>query len=72
MWCDSPRTEALYKLLTEKHGLAVYYDKVCLEAGKDWEDGFCAGLMSSRMFVPLLSNSCLKSMTDLTQDSHCE
>jgi serine/threonine protein kinase len=38
-------------------GYTVYLDKVCLEPGKDWEDGFCEGVVQSRVFVPIISNS---------------
>ena len=55
---DSPHVEKLYDLLTAQ-GLKVYWDKLCLEPGIDWEQGFCEGLVSSRAFVPLLSRDAI-------------
>ena len=46
--------EKLYHALTGQ-GYRVWWDKVCLEPGVNWEDGFCKGLVSSKAFVPLLS-----------------
>ena len=42
---------------TESHQRAprVNLDRECLEAGRPFEDGFVAGLLASRVFVPLVS-----------------
>ena len=60
-------------------GFKVYWDKLCLEPGVDWEEGFCAGLMNSRAFVPLLSREAInhpdkawQNFTKLTLDSKCD
>ena len=49
-------------------GLTVYWDKKCLEPGMPWEQGFCAGLMGSRTFVPLLSRDAINHPTITTQN----
>ena len=51
---DSAHVEALYNALVDV-GLRVWWDKKCLEAGKNWEEGFCDGLVKSSHFVCLLS-----------------
>ena len=54
-------------------------DKLCLEPGVDWEQGFCEGLVSSRAFVPLLSRDAInhsdkdwQNFSKLTADSKCD
>ena len=75
---DSPHVEMLYNLLTTQ-GFKVYWDKLCLEPGVDWEQGFCEGLVSSRAFVPLLSRDAInhpekawQNFSKLTTDSKCD
>ena len=75
---DSPHVEKLYNLLTAQ-GFKVYWDKLCLEPGVDWEQGFCEGLVSSRAFVPLLSRDAInhpdkawQNFSKLTADSNCD
>ena len=75
---DFKHVELLYNLLTKKR-LKVWWDKVCLEPGMPWEEGFCNGLAKSRAFVPLLSREAIKHPTidnqnfeKLTQDSRCD
>ena len=55
---DSQHVEKLYKLLTAK-GLSVWWDKICLEPGVPWKEGFCAGLVNSDCFVCLLSRGAI-------------
>ena len=55
---DAHHVEKLHNLLTAQ-GFKVYWDKLCLEPGVDWEQGFCEGLVSSRAFVPLLSRDAI-------------
>jgi serine/threonine protein kinase len=52
---DSKHAARLYRELTEVHGLRVWLDKYCLEAGKNWERAFCEGLIKSSAFVCLIS-----------------
>ena len=75
---DSLHVEKLYQLLTAQ-GFKVYWDKLCLEPGVDWEQGFCEGLVSSRAFVPLLSRDAInhpsidwQNFSKLTADSKCD
>ena len=75
---DSQHVEKLYNLLTSQ-GFKVYWDKLCLEPGVDWEQGFCEGLVSSRAFVPLLSRDAInhpdkdwQNFSKLTADSNCD
>ena len=77
---DSQHAERLYNLLTSPpFSLTVYWDKLCLEKGVDWEQGFCAGLVSSRAFVPLLSRAAInhpemdwQNFSKLAQSSACD
>jgi hypothetical protein len=75
---DASHAERIYNLLSEK-GLKVWWDKKCLKAGEDWEQGFCAGLVSSRTFVCLLSPAAIftpenprMNFTLLSEDSACD
>ena len=71
MWSDAKHVEDIHDQLT-KRGWRVWWDKRCLEAGKDWEKGFCAGLVQSRVFVPVMSPDALKSTLQLLEDSPCD
>lgn len=55
---DAKHVEILYNMLLDR-GLRVWWDKVCLEAGVPWEEGFCDGLVQSRAFVPLISREAI-------------
>ena len=73
---DAHHTELLYKMLTDR-GLKVWWDKVCLPPGKNWEEGFCAGLVSSRALVCILSKGGInhpekpwQNFANLTKDSN--
>ena len=75
---DSHHVEKLYHLLTAQ-GFKVYWDKLCLEPGVDWEEGFCAGLVNSQAFVPLLSRDAInhpdkdwQNFSKLTADAKCD
>ena len=57
---DSGHAEELYDHLVGK-GLSIWYDRRSLEPGQSWEEGFCAGLMSSRCMVCLLSRGAINS-----------
>ena len=52
----------LYEYLTGE-GFKVFWDKVCLESGVNWEEGFCDGLVSSKAFIPLLSRKGINNST---------
>jgi hypothetical protein len=64
--------EALYKLLTDKYHLNVWWDVKCLEDGEKWEEGFADGLFGSRVFVPFLSKAALAPFAKLAAGSPCD
>ena len=75
---DAHHVEKLYNLLTAQ-GFKVYWDKLCLLPGVNWEQGFCEGLVSSRAFVPLLSRDAInhsekawQNFSKLTDVSSCD
>ena len=68
---DFYHCKLVYEMLTEK-GLRVWWDKVCLQPGVDWEEGFCEGLIKSRAFVALLSRAGLQNFEGLTESSSCD
>ncbi len=51
---DAAVAQELYDLLCAK-GCRVWWDRRCLALGRDWREGFCGGLATSRAFVALLS-----------------
>ena len=71
VFSDFDHAERLYKLLTAK-GLRVWWDRVSLQPGVPWEDGFCEGLMKCKSFVPLLSRRAVKGFEDLNEHSKCD
>eukprot|EP01030_Chromulinospumella_sphaerica_P034607 gene34607-biopygen20653 len=54
VWSDASHVEYLYDKLTAE-GLKVWWDKKELKYGENFEEGFCNGLVKSRIFVPFLS-----------------
>jgi serine/threonine protein kinase len=75
---DAKNVERLYNLLTAR-GLKVWWDKVCLEPGVEWKEGFCAGLVNSGAFVCLLSKNAInhdtitwQNFSHLKEDSRCD
>eukprot|EP00607_Mallomonas_marina_P010574 CAMPEP_0182422392 /NCGR_PEP_ID=MMETSP1167-20130531/8069_1 /TAXON_ID=2988 /ORGANISM="Mallomonas Sp, Strain CCMP3275" /LENGTH=705 /DNA_ID=CAMNT_0024600411 /DNA_START=348 /DNA_END=2465 /DNA_ORIENTATION=- len=75
---DSKHVKMLYDELVS-HGLRVWWDKECLIAGQNWEEGFCSGLVGSATFVCLLSREAIKSESrsyqnfeTLKEDSRCD
>ena len=68
---DMNHAERLYNLLTAR-GLKVWWDRVSLEPGVPWEEGFCEGLMKCKSFVPLLSRDGVKGFMDLNEHSRCD
>lgn len=52
---------------------------MCLEDGKNWKEGFCAGLINSKLFLPLFSKMAInhptvtrQNFSHLTVDSSCD
>eukprot|EP00607_Mallomonas_marina_P006753 CAMPEP_0182439818 /NCGR_PEP_ID=MMETSP1167-20130531/86670_1 /TAXON_ID=2988 /ORGANISM="Mallomonas Sp, Strain CCMP3275" /LENGTH=1314 /DNA_ID=CAMNT_0024633607 /DNA_START=1523 /DNA_END=5467 /DNA_ORIENTATION=- len=75
---DSDHVEMIYNALIAK-GLKVWWDKLCLLPGQNWEEGFCSGLVSSAFFVCLLSRGAIKNPKNdaqnwekLTETSRCD
>jgi serine/threonine protein kinase len=75
---DFEHASLLYHKLTE-NGLKVWWDKKCLKPGVSWEDGFCDGLVKSRIFMPIISRGAINHASDarqnitmLTKDSPCD
>lgn len=64
---DSNIASALYELLT-LNGLRVWWDQKCLQPGDDWEQGLFNGLVSSQIFVAILSKEAINSSTKSTQN----
>jgi hypothetical protein len=59
--------------------MLIRWDKVRLEPGQSWEDGFCDGLLKSRIFLPILSRGAInhpekswQNFSQLTADSNCD
>ena len=70
--CDATNAERIYNLLTKK-GLKVWWDKKRLTDNIDWEEGFCDGLVNSRSFVCIISESAISnSFKLLTESSPCD
>lgn len=59
---DLQIAEEIYRKL-EENGVSVWWDKKSLKPGEDWKDGFCAGLICSKIFVCLLSREAINSPT---------
>ena len=51
---DESLAERLYHRLTALN-VRVWLDKMCLKDGEKWEEGFCAGLVTSAVFVLTIS-----------------
>lgn len=75
---DAHHAAMLYEMLSGK-GLKVWWDKMCLEAGVPWDEGFCHGLIKSHAFIPLLSRHAInhpeisyQNFEKLKEDSRCD
>jgi len=75
---DFKLVETLYDMLTSLD-LRVWWDKRCLEAGQEWEEGFCKGLVKSAVFVALISkqgmfnmNTSRMNFSSLSAESECD
>ena len=71
VYSDFYHCELIYEMLTQK-GLKVWWDKKCLLLGEGWEEGFCRGLIKSRVFVAILSKAGLQNFENLTESSGCD
>jgi serine/threonine protein kinase len=75
---DSVHVELLFNHLTDR-GQTVWWDKKCLEKGKNWEQGFCEGLLDSRAFVCIMSKEAInhpdkdwQNFGNLSESSNCD
>ena len=69
---DLKHAERLYNLLIAA-GLRVWWDKKCLESGKEWQKGFCRGLGSSTAFLCILSKAGTEEpFESLHAESRCD
>ena len=68
---DQDIVRGLHKKLTDL-GLRVWWDVECLEAGKNWEDGFVEGLFEAKVFVPVLSRAALAPFARLDEHSDAD
>jgi serine/threonine protein kinase len=55
---DGEYAKVLYEKLTAA-GVKVWFDQTCLVPGESWEQGFCRGLVKSRIFLPILSKGAI-------------
>ena len=65
---DAERAERLYDALTSL-GMVVWWDKVRLQPGQRWEDGFMDGQLDSKVTVPLISCAVLRGFAKLRPTS---
>jgi hypothetical protein len=66
---DKKLVREIYNRLTSK-GFSVFWDEVCLQDGQNWTEGFADELLDCSVFVPVLSESALKSrFQDLKEDT---
>jgi guanylate kinase len=63
VWCDRKPAETLYYALKAK-GFSLFWDKISLEDGAPWEDGFIKGLQKSRKILLLISEKALEGISD--------
>ena len=68
---DLELVEELHAKLLEL-GLDVWWDKVSLEPGRRWEEGFADGLCGAKIFVPVLSAGGLRPFERLGAQSACD
>ena len=68
---DAALVETLYYQLLAR-GVDVWWDKKCLQPGMPWEEGFADGLLSSQIFVPVLSKDALAPFLLLDGASRCD
>ena len=65
---DRELAEKLYDKLSLQ-GLNVWWDKVSLEHGAQWEEAFVMGICDSACFVPILSRGALAPYSTLAEES---
>ena len=75
---DSQYAELLYERLVQD-GHTVWLDTKCLPTGVNWEEGFAAGLVDSKMIICIISRDSInhstvdrQNFTKLSADSKCD
>jgi hypothetical protein len=75
---DGDIAKLIYERLTES-GVKVWWDQKCLKPGESWEEGFCNGLLKSKIFLPILSRGGINdaeypkcNFSMLRSDSPCD
>ena len=61
VWSDKDLTEKLFYAI-ERAGYKIYWDKVCLQPGAPWEEGFVEGLSKSARFIAVISEKTLEGI----------
>lgn len=56
---DYQNAEKIFDLLSSS-GISIWWDKVCLQPGEAWEEGFCNGLLNSKVYLPILSSGSIR------------
>lgn len=77
---DAKLVESLYDKLKamqvveggKRRPLRVFWDKVCLIAGEDFERGFSRALCNSRLVVFVMSRAAYQNIQALTENSSCD
>lgn len=57
---DAEHAKLVYDKLTDA-GFKVWLDQISLLKGDSWVEGFCDGLIKSRIFIPIISKSSINS-----------
>ena len=68
---DAELVEKMHDKLSLQ-GVGVWWDKVCLAPGLQWEHGFADGLFGASVFVPFLSKAALAPFAKLQSGSGCD
>jgi len=77
---DSELVSRLYLALSRttvvddgvERSLRVFWYQECVEAGEEWRRGCLNALCSSQLFVPVISNQAIQSISTLLEDSQCD
>lgn len=59
---DFEHAQQLYQLFRQSN-INVWWDNVSLQPGESWEDSFCKGLATSRIFIPIISRNAINHPT---------
>lgn len=65
---DATTADRLHDKLSAA-GVSVWYDRVCLVRGKEWQQGFIEGLTRAAVYAPILSVPALAPMEHLSPET---